>query len=203
MQSPAPTVEAYLASLPADRRAVIEAVRKVLRANLDPLVEEGMQYGMVGYYVPHSVFPAGYHCDPRQPLPFAALAAQKNGYSVYLMPLYMQPERVAAFEAAWKATGRKLDMGKSCVRFKRLEDAALDVLGATVRAMKVADYIATYEATLAGSARRGAKKAAAKKPAAKKAAAKKPAAKKAAAKKPAAKKAAAKKPAPRRTSARD
>ena len=177
MQSPAPTVEAYLASLPADRRAVIEAVRKVLRANLDPLVEEGMQYGMVGYYVPHSVFPAGYHCDPRQPLPFAALAAQKNGYSVYLMPLYMQPERVAAFEAAWKATGRKLDMGKSCVRFKRLEDAALDVLGATVRAMKVADYIATYEATLAGSARRGAKKAAAKKPAAMKAAAKKPAAK--------------------------
>jgi len=200
VQSSAETVRAYLDSLPPDRRAVLEAVRKVLRANLDPKVEEGMQYGMIGYYIPHAVFPAGYHCDPRQPLPFVALAAQKNSYSVYLMALYMQPERVAAFEAAWKATGKKLDMGKSCVRFKRLEDAALDVLGEAVRAMKVSDYIAAYEASLGASgkaARAGQPAEKKKKVATKKAATKKAATKKAATKKAASQKKAAPKRAPR------
>src|SRR5258707_3534246 len=88
MQSTATTVEQYLAGLPDDRRSAIEAVRNVILKNLDTDYEEGMQYGMIGYYVPHSVYPAGYHCDPRQPLPFAALASQKNYMSLYLMSLY-------------------------------------------------------------------------------------------------------------------
>ena len=89
MQSKAKTVAEYLVSLPAERREVVAAVRKVIRANLDPGFQETMQYGMIGYSVPHSVYPAGYHCDPKQPVPYAALAAQKNAYSVYLMGLYL------------------------------------------------------------------------------------------------------------------
>jgi hypothetical protein len=85
MQSKAVTVEGYLAQLPADRRAAIEAVRQIILKNLDKDYEEGMQYGMIGYYVPHHVYPAGYHCDPRQPLLFAGLASQKNYMSLYLM----------------------------------------------------------------------------------------------------------------------
>ena len=84
MQSKATTVGQYLAELPADRRRAIEAVRKVILANLDRDYEEGMQYGMIGYYVPHRIYPAGYHCDPKQPLPFTALASQKNYLSLYL-----------------------------------------------------------------------------------------------------------------------
>src|SRR5688572_8959727 len=85
MQSKAQTVNDYLAELPDDRRAAIEAVRKVIRKNLPKGYEEGMQYGMIGYHVPHKLYPPGYHCDPKQPLPFAALASQKNYMSVYLM----------------------------------------------------------------------------------------------------------------------
>src|SRR5262252_4656184 len=88
MQSDASFVDAYLRALPEDRRAAISAVRKVILENLDASYEEGMQYGMIGYYVPHRVYPKGYHCDPKQPLPFAALASQKNYMSLYLMSLY-------------------------------------------------------------------------------------------------------------------
>jgi len=88
MQSKAATVQQYLAELPADRRAAIEALRDLILKNLDKDFEEGMHYGGIGYCVPHSLFPAGYHCDPRQPLPFAGLASQKNYMAVYLMSLY-------------------------------------------------------------------------------------------------------------------
>src|SRR5580700_2777009 len=88
MQSKATTVERYLAELPPDRRAAVSAVREVILSNLDAGYAEGMQYGMIGYYVPHSIFPAGYRCDPKQPLPFAHLASQKNYMSLYLMCLY-------------------------------------------------------------------------------------------------------------------
>ncbi|HYE03661.1 MAG TPA: DUF1801 domain-containing protein, partial [Phycisphaerales bacterium] len=117
MQSRATTVEAYLASLPPERRAALQAVRRVILDNLDRDFEEGMQYGMIGYYVPHRVFPPGYHCDPKQPLPFAGLASQKNYMSVYLMGLYGAPEEESWFRRAWAASGKKLDMGKSCIRF--------------------------------------------------------------------------------------
>ena len=95
MQSKATSVDQYLAGLPADRRDAIEAVRAVILENLPKGYEEGMQYGMIGYYVPHRVYPAGYHCDPLQPLPFAALASQKNHMSLYLMCIYGNPEHEA------------------------------------------------------------------------------------------------------------
>ena len=172
MQSKAKTVAEYIASLPSDQREVLAAVRTVILANLDGGFQEAMQYGMVGYSVPHSRFPAGYHCDPKQPLPFAALAAQKNSFSLHLMGLYMNPDELKWFTQAWKASGKKLDMGKACVRFKKLDDVALDVVGEAFRRVSADAWIATYEATLAGSAQRKApaKKVAAAKPAKAKAA---------------------------------
>lgn len=176
MQSKAKTVGEYLAELPPERRAVVEAVRDVLRANLPKGIEEGMQYGHIGYYVPHSLFPAGYHCDPKQPLPFAGLGAQKNHIGLYLFCLYTTPSEVEAFTKAWRATGKKLDMGASCVRFKKLGDVPLDVVAATMRRMTTADFIAQYEAARDASRPASAKRAkaapAAKAPARKAASAK-------------------------------
>ncbi|MEZ5980634.1 MAG: DUF1801 domain-containing protein, partial [Planctomycetota bacterium] len=108
MKSSATTVDAYLASLPADRREAIEAVRAVVRKNLDRKIAEGVQYGMVGWFVPHSVYPAGYHCDPKQPLPFASLASQKSHMALYLFCIYGDAEEKARFVEEWKATGKKL-----------------------------------------------------------------------------------------------
>jgi len=145
MPSKATSVEEYLSGLPAERRAALEAVRRVLLANLDKDYEEGMQYGMIGYYVPHRVFPAGYHCDPRQPLPFAGLASQKNHMSLYLMCVYGEGPLAAWFREEWAKTGKKLDMGKACVRFKKVEDLALDVIGEAIRRVPVKKYVDHYE----------------------------------------------------------
>jgi hypothetical protein len=147
MQSKAKTVKEYLDSLPKERREALQAVRKVIRQNLDKDYEEGMQYGMIGYYVPHKVYPAGYHCDPKQPLPFAGLASQKSYMSVYL-GVYMNPEMALWFNQEWGRTGKKLDMGKSCIRFKKVEDLALEVLGAAIKRMPAKKHIAWYEANL-------------------------------------------------------
>jgi hypothetical protein len=146
MQSSATTVTAYLESLPADRRPAIEAVRKVILENLDKNFEEGMTYGMIGFYVPHRVYPAGYHCDPKQPLPFMALASQKAHMSLYMSCLDMSAEERSWFEKAWKTAGKKLDMGKCCIRFKRLDELALDVVGQVVARTKAKEYIQRYEA---------------------------------------------------------
>ncbi len=148
MISKATTVSEYLDSLPPDRRAAISAIRDVIRRNLDRGYEEGMQYGMIGYYVPHSVYPDGYHCDPKQPLPFASIASQKNHLGVYMMCIYGHQEHETWFRKAWAATGKKLDMGKSCIRFKKLEDAALDVIGEAIRRVPVKEYIEYYESAI-------------------------------------------------------
>lgn len=183
MQSKATTVAQYLAELPEDRRAALQAVRKVILRNLDSGFEEGMQYGMIGYYVPHRLYPAGYHCDPRQPLPFAALASQKNYMSLYMMSEYGD-ERAGAFQRAWAKTGKKLDMGKCCIRFKKLEDLALDVIGDTLRKATAKKFIAFYETAIKGSRK---KAAASGKPAKKAKSAKKPKVKPSTAKRPASK----------------
>jgi hypothetical protein len=144
----ATTVDEFLAQLPDDRRAVLQAVRQAILDNLDKDYHEGMQYGMISYSVPHHVFPAGYHCDPTQPLPFAHLASQKNHMALYMLGLYASPAQEQWFREAWLQTGRKLDMGKSCVRFKRLEDVALDVIGEAIRRMPAHAYIQQYESNL-------------------------------------------------------
>lgn len=158
MTSKATTVAEYLKSLPDDRRAAIEAVRKIILANLDKDYQECMQYGMIGYSVPHSVYPDGYHCDPKQPLPFAGLASQKGHMSVYLMCNYGDGEFAEWFKKAWAKTGKKLDMGKCCVRFKKLEDIALDVVGEAIRRMPAKKYIAFYEAATKGRSGKSAAK---------------------------------------------
>ena len=146
MQSKATTVEQYLSGLPEERRAALAAVRKVLLANLDKDYEEGLQYGMIGYYVPHRVFPAGYHCDPSKPLLFAGLGSQKNYMSLYLMCVYGPSPLAAWFSEAWAKTGKKLDMGKACIRFKRVDDLALDVIGEVIRRLPVNKYLEQYQA---------------------------------------------------------
>lgn len=165
MPSKVLTVDAYLRSLPADRRDALNAVRKVILKNLDPQYEEGIQYGVIGYYVPHRVYPKGYHADPRQPLPFAALASQKNYMSLYLMSVYCGCTNQGAgnhaewFREAWAKTGKKLNMGKSCIRFKKLDDLALDVIAEAVRRVPAALYIEFCEAGLAESEKRRSAKA--------------------------------------------
>jgi uncharacterized protein DUF1801 len=145
VQSKAKTVAEYLAELPDDRRKSIAAVRNVILENLDKDFEEGMQYGMIGYYVPHRVYPAGYHCDPRQPLPFAALGSQKNYMSLHLMCIYGDTNQLKWFQQAWKNAGKKLDMGKACVRFKSLDDVPLEVVAEVFRRVRAANYIEQIE----------------------------------------------------------
>ena len=171
MQSKATTVKQYLAELPADRRAAVSAVREVILKNLDKDYEEGMQYGMIGYYVPHRVYPAGYHCDPKQPLPFLGLASQKNNMAVYMMCLWGAGGLRKWFLDSWKKAGKKLDMGSACLRFKKVEDLALDVLGEVIRRVPAKTFIGQYESLFkAGNrdSRPGAGKAKSKKPEAKK-----------------------------------
>lgn len=144
MQSKAKTVAQYLKELPADRRQTLETVAKVVRANRDPRIEEGMGYGMMGWYVPHRVFPLGYHCDPKLPLPFAGLAAQKHHCSLYLMTAYAEGSTGEAWiKKAWPK-GKKLDMGKSCIRFKTVDDLALDVIAEAIRRVPLDEHLAWY-----------------------------------------------------------
>jgi hypothetical protein len=145
MKSNAKTVEEYLNGLPPERREAISAVRKVILANLPQGYQECMSYGMIGYVVPHSLYPKGYHCDPKLPLPFANLGSQKNHMALYLMTVYGDSKTEQWFRKAWERAGKKLDMGKACVRFKRLEDVPLEVVGQVIARTPVADYLARVE----------------------------------------------------------
>ncbi len=153
MKSSATTVKEYLASLPEERRKGIEAVREVILKNLDKTYEESMQYGMIGYAVPHRVWPLGYHCDKTKPLGMAALASQKNTMTVYLMSVYSDKAERAWFQKAWAKTGKKLNMGGCCIRFKKLEDAALDVIGEAIRRTPAKAYVENYVKLLASTGR--------------------------------------------------
>lgn len=148
MQSKATTVKEYLTSLPEDRRKTIAAVRKVILRNLDKDYEEGMLYGAISYYVPHKVYPPGYHCDPKIPLPFAGLGSQKNYISLGMMCHYNDGAEDMWFRAAWAKSGKKLNMGKCCVRFRKIEDVPLDVIGEAIRRVPAKKYIAMYEKAL-------------------------------------------------------
>lgn len=148
MKSSAKTVDEYVKSLPPDRREAINTVREVILKNLPKGYEECMSYGMIGYVVPHSIYPKGYHCDPSLPLPYANLASQKNHMALYLMCCYGDPAIYKWFCDSWKKAGKKLDMGKSCVRFKKLEDVSLDVIGQVIARVPVKNYIARIEQLL-------------------------------------------------------
>jgi hypothetical protein len=170
VQSKAKTVKDYLAELPADRREAIQAVRQVILNNLDKGYEEGMQYGAISYFVPHRLYPAGYHCDPKIALPFGGLGSQKHYMSVGFMCHYNDAGEMKWFQSAWARTGKKLDMGKCCIRFKKAEDLALDVIAEALRRMPAERFIEQYEAARSGTRtpagvpiRKSPKKAAAKK----------------------------------------
>jgi len=174
------SVKDYLASLPEDRRRAIQAVRAAVNRGLPAGYKEGLQYGMIGWYVPHSIYPKGYHCDPKQPVPFASVASQKNHMGLYLMCIYGDEGHRKWFEDAWKKSGNKLDMGKACVRFKKLEQVPLDVVTEAVARVPVKDFLAKYEEMLSPAAKAARKKVAKKKVAKKKVAKKKAAKKKSA-----------------------
>jgi hypothetical protein len=140
--STAKTVDAYLAELPADRREAIAAVRKVILKHLPKGYKECMAFGMIVYVIPLQDYPVTYN---KQPLMYAALASQKNYMSVYLCNVYGHKETDTWFRKRWAETGKKLDMGKSCVRFKTLEDLPLDVIGETIARTPVERFIRVYE----------------------------------------------------------
>ncbi len=140
------TVKEYLDSLPEDRRKAIASVRTAVNKGLPAGYKEGLQYGMISWCVPHELFPSGYHCDPKQPLAFACLANQKNHMSLYLMCVYGDTGHRQWFEEEWKKTGKKLDMGKACIRFKKAEDLPLELVTEAVSRVPVAKFVAHYEA---------------------------------------------------------
>jgi hypothetical protein len=159
MQSKATTVAEYLDSLPPDRRSAIAAVRKAIVDNLDPDYFEGVHYGMISYCVPDRLLPAGTHRNPKQPLPFAALASQKDHMSLHLMGVYTGGLDADWFREAWQKGGRKLDMGKCCVRFRSLDDVPLDVVAEAIRRMPAKRWVAVYTQALAMQGRQAGKSA--------------------------------------------
>ena len=142
MRSDATTVEEYLAALPDDRREAIDAVRAVILDRLPEGYQETVNWGMITYEVPLEIFPNTYN---KQPLMFAALASQKNHMAVYLTGIYMSDEAREEFEAAYRATGKRLDVGKSCVRFRKLDDLPLELIGDTVASLSLEDFISRVE----------------------------------------------------------
>lgn len=146
MTSSANSVDQYMTELPDDRKPAMEKLRKTILQNLPKGFEEVMNYGMMGYVVPHSLYPAGYHCDPKLPLPFMALASQKNSINFYHMGIYANPEMLAWFTAEYpKHVKGKPDMGKSCLRFKKPEQIPYELIGKLVAKMTVNQWINLYE----------------------------------------------------------
>jgi len=149
MQSKASTPDAYVDELPEDRQEAINKLRKIIKKNLPKGFKEEMNYGMIGYVVPHKIYPDGYHCDPKLPLPFMSVASQKNFIAVYHMGLYADEKLMKWFTDAYaKAVPGKLDMGKSCMRFKKPEQIPFELIGELAAKMSPEDWIARYEKVL-------------------------------------------------------
>jgi len=148
MQSDAVTVEEYLKTIPEDRKDGFLKLRDAILAGLPPGFEETMSYGMIGYVVPHRLYPAGYHVDPALPLPFMALASQKNHVALYHMGLYSDPALLSWFTEAWDShSSLKLDMGKSCLRFRNPAKIPFELIRELAARMSVEEWIKIYETT--------------------------------------------------------
>jgi hypothetical protein len=149
MRSEAKTAIEYLSSLPEDRIEPMDKIYKAIKKNLPKGFSEGMGYGMLGWSVPHSSYPPGYHCDPKQPLPFLGIASQKNFIALYHMGIYSDPKLLKWFTDEYpKHCKRKLDMGKSCIRLKYMDDIPYKLIGELVSKMTPQEWIATYEKAL-------------------------------------------------------
>ncbi len=152
----AATADDYIAALPAAGRGDVVALRALMRRMIPADYEEMMQYGMISYSVPHERYPGGYHCDPKQPVPFAGLALRKGYLSLSLFCVYLDPDRKARFVAGWQASGHRLDMGAGCVRVKSAAAVPTEVLAEAFR-FPIDDFVAVYEAGIPASARRQAR----------------------------------------------
>lgn len=149
MTSKATTVEEYLEQVPSERLPSFSRLRTTILENLPKGFEETMNYGMIGYLVPHQIYPAGYHCDPALPLPFANLASQKNFIALYHMGLFASVDLLQWFtESYGEFSKTKLDMGKSCIRFKKPEAIPFDLIGMLMQKLTVEDWIAIYESQI-------------------------------------------------------
>lgn len=146
MQSNASTPDEYIDSLPDDRKSAISELRKVIRENLPAGFTEEMSYGMLGYVIPHSIYPDGYHCTPSLPLPFMNVASQKNFIAVYHMGIYADEDLLKWFTGEYsKLVKSKLDMGKSCLRFKKLNEIPFKLIGELASKMTPQEWISIYE----------------------------------------------------------
>lgn len=149
MQYEATSPEDYISQVPEERQDTLKKLRKVIKDNLPKGFEEGIQYKMIGYYVPHSVYPDGYHCDPKVPLPFMSFASQKNSVNLYHSGIYADPELHKWFVTEYpKHCKRKLDMGKSCIRFKKMDEIPFELIGELTRKMTSDEWITVYETAL-------------------------------------------------------
>ena len=146
MQYKATSPEDYISQVPEERQEALKQLRKVINKNLPKGFEEGIQYGMIGYYVPHSIYPDGYHCTPSEPLPFMSFASQKNSVNLYHSGIYAIPELHDWFVSEYpKHCKRKLDMGKSCIRFKKIDEIPFGLIGELSSKITVEEWINFYE----------------------------------------------------------
>lgn len=149
MKTPASTIDEILANIPEDRKEAFTKLHQTVVSNLPKGFEPGISYGMLGYVIPHELYPAGYHCKPSEPLPFASLASQKNSINFYHMGIYMDPALMEWFVAEFpKHSSQKLDMGKSCMRFKKPDQIPFELIGQLMQKMTAAQWIALYERNL-------------------------------------------------------
>lgn len=149
MQSIASTPQEYIAALPPERKAAMEELRQNILENLPTGFSETMSYGMIGYVVPHSIYPAGYHCDTKLPLPFINIASQKNFIALYHMGIYLDNELLDWFVSEFQEQSKsKLDIGKSCIRFKRMDQIPYKLIGQLASKISVHEWISKYESVL-------------------------------------------------------
>ena len=152
MQSTATSIEAYLEEIPEERKEAFTKLRETILGNIPEGFMEQLSYGMIGYVVPHSIYPGGYHCDPKLPLPFVNIASQKNFIALYHMGIYANPELLNWFVTEYpKHSNQKLDMGKSCIRFKKMDQIPFDLIGALLQKISVDEWINCYESTFTKS----------------------------------------------------
>ncbi|MDO6812687.1 DUF1801 domain-containing protein [Tenacibaculum soleae] len=149
MQYEANSPEEYLAQIPEERQEIMQNLRVIIKDNLPTGFEEGINYKMIGYYVPHSIYPDGYHCDTSLPLPFMNIASQKNSINLYHSGIYAKKELLDWFVAEYpKHCKRKLDMGKSCIRLKKMDDIPYDLIAELCTKMTVEEWITIYESAI-------------------------------------------------------
>ncbi|WKL43925.1 DUF1801 domain-containing protein [Flavobacterium sp. ZE23DGlu08] len=149
MQSTATTVSAYLEEIPEERKDALKKLRETILKNIPKGFVEQMTYGMIGYVVPHSIYPNGYHCTPELPLPFMSFASQKNFIAVYHMGIYANPELLNWFVTEYpKHSTQKLDMGKSCIRFKKVNQIPFELIAELAQKMSVQEWITCYESQI-------------------------------------------------------